>query len=224
MDQEEKKSFTDARSKEHFTRPRSFDVKHVALDLRFDFDTKTVKGTVTTTLAPIGRPLREVELDCADTRVAKVFDEKKRELGWELVDETLTVDLGRSVKAGQDVSFTIRYEARPTRGLYFVGPTKEYPKTPQQIWTQGAMEDNHYWFPCYDSPNEKMTQDVVMTVPERYMAISNGGLVDVKHDTKRKTKRYHWRQEQPHATYLLTIVVGEFDVFEDKLRDIPVVY
>jgi aminopeptidase N len=223
-DEKEKKSFTDAKSKEHFTRARSFDVKHVALDLRFDFDRKAVKGTVTTTLAPIGRSLREVELDCADTRIIKVLDEKKRELTWELVDDTLTVALGRSVKPGRDISLTVRYEARPTRGLYFVGPTKEYPKTPQQIWTQGAMEDNHYWFPCYDSPNEKMTQDVVMTVPERYLAISNGGLVEERHDRKRRTKRYHWRQEQPHTTYLLTIVVGEFDVVEDRHKDIPVIY
>ena len=223
-DEKETKTFTDAKSKEHFTRPRSYDVKHVALDLRFDFDKKAVKGTATTTLTPIGRALREVELDCADTRVVKVFDEKKRELKWELVDETLAVDLGRSVKPGQEVAFTIRYEARPTCGLYFVGPTKEYPKTPHQIWSQGAMEDNHHWFPCYDSPNEKMTQDVVMTVPEKYLAISNGGLVDVKRDAKRRTKRYHWRQEQPHVTYLLTIVVGEFDVVEHRHKDIPVVY
>ncbi len=223
-DEKEKKSFTDARSTEHFTRPRSFDVKHVALDLRFDFDRKVVKGTVTTTLAPIGRSLREVELDCADTRIRKIVDEEKRELKWELVDETLTVNLGRSVRRGEEVSFTIRYEARPTRGLYFVGPTKEYPKTPRQIWTQGAMEDNHYWFPCYDSPNEKMTQDVVMTVPEQYLAISNGELVEERHDAKRRTKRTHWRQEQPHATYLLTIVVGEFEVVEDRHKDIPVVY
>ncbi len=223
-DEKEKKSFTDAKSKEHFTRARSFDVKHVALDLRFDFERKAVKGAVTTTLAPIGRSLREVELDCADTRVIKVLDEKKRELTWDLVDDTLTVALGRAVRPGRDVSITVRYEARPTRGLYFVGPTEEYPETPQQIWTQGATEDNHHWFPCYDSPNEKMTQDVVMTVPERYLAISNGGLVEVRHDKKRRTKRYHWRQEQPHTTYLLTIVVGEFDVIEDRHNDIPVIY
>jgi aminopeptidase N len=223
-DEKETKSFTDARSKEHFTRPRSYDVKHIELDLRFDFGKKTVKGTATTTITPVGRALREVELDCADTKITKVVDNKKRELAWELVDETLTVDLGRSVKPGQEVAFTIRYKARPTRGLYFVGPTKEYPNTPRQIWTQGAMEDNHHWFPCYDSPNTKMTQDVIMTVPDKYLAISNGGLVDVKHDTKRRTKRYHWCQEQPHVTYLLTIVVGEFDVVEDRHKDIPVIY
>ena len=223
-DEKDKKTFTDAGSKEHFTRPRSFDVQHVALDLRFDFERKAVKGAVTTTLTPIGRPLREVELDCADTRIRKVTDENGRDLKWELVDETLSVDLGRRVKRGANVSFTIRYEARPTRGLYFVGPTKAYPKTPRQIWSQGAMEDNHHWFPCFDSPNEKMTQDVVMTVPDQYLALSNGGLVEVRHDAKRRTKRYHWRQEQPHVTYLLTVVVGEFEVVEDRHGDVPVVY
>lgn len=224
MIDEELKPFAGPGSTEHFTRPRSFDVTHVGLDLRFDFDRKAVKGTAATTLAPIGKALRHVELDCADTKVSKVVDDKGRALVWELTDETLTVDLGRSVKAEQPTTFTVHFESRPTRGLYFIGPTKEYPDTPRQIWTQGAMEDNHYWFPCYDSPNEKMTQDVVMTVPEELLAISNGGLVETKHDEKRKTKRYHWRMEQPHTTYLLTIVVGDFDVVEDAVRDIPVVY
>ncbi|MBN1919017.1 MAG: HEAT repeat domain-containing protein [Verrucomicrobia bacterium] len=224
MIDDELKPFAGPGSTEHFTRARSFDVTHVALDLRFDFDRKSVKGSVATTLAPIGKALREVELDCADTKVSKVIDEKGRTLDWELVDETLTVDLGHAVKAGQPTTFTVHFESRPSRGLYFVGPTKEYPDRPRQIWSQGAMEDNHYWFPCYDSPNEKMTQDVVMTVSEELLAISNGGLVEVKHDAQRKTKRFHWRMEQPHTTYLLTIVVGEFDVVEDAVREIPVIY
>jgi aminopeptidase N len=223
-DEKTKKAFAGPGSTEHFTRPRTFDVKHVALDLRFDFERKAVRGTVTTTLAPIGRPLREIELDCADTRVDKVTDERGRKLAWELVGETLSIDLGRTIKPDEDVSFTIRYEARPTRGLYFIAPTKAYPKTPWQVWSQGAMEDNHHWFPCYDSPNERMTQDVVMTVPEPYLALSNGGLVEVRRDAKRRTRRYHWRQEQPHVPYLLTVVVGEFEVVEDKHRDVPVVY
>jgi aminopeptidase N len=66
---DEQRSFTDDKSTEHFTRPRSFDVTHVALDLRFDFERKAVKGAVTTTLMPIGKALREVDLDCADTKI-----------------------------------------------------------------------------------------------------------------------------------------------------------
>ena len=52
----------------------------------------------------------------------------------------LEVDLGREVAPGELVTFTVSYESRPPKGLYFVGPDREHPDRPKQIWSQGEAE------------------------------------------------------------------------------------
>jgi aminopeptidase N len=49
-----------------------------------------------------------------------------------------------------------------------------YPDKPWQIWTHG--EDRHFWFPCYDSPNDGATPEMFITVKRSYVAVSNAAL------------------------------------------------
>ena len=53
---------------------------------------------------------------------------------------------------------------RPTRDRHRA-PGAERDRAPRQIWSQGEDHDNHYWFPTYDYPNDKMTWDLEATVP-----------------------------------------------------------
>ena len=59
-------------------------------------------------------------------------------------------------------------------GLYFINPLNEEKDKPQQIWTQGETEANSCWFPTIDSPNEKMTQEIYLTVDNKFNTLSNG--------------------------------------------------
>ena len=54
------------------------------------------------------------------------------------------------------------------KGLYFINPTGENKYKMTQIWTQGETQSNSAWFPTIDSPNEKMTQEIFMTVDDKY--------------------------------------------------------
>ena len=64
----------------------------------------------------------------------------------------------------------------PKPGLYFFKPTKEFPEIPYQIWSQGEGRDNRYWYPAYDEPDDKLTSEIIATVPDNLIAISNGEL------------------------------------------------
>jgi aminopeptidase N len=108
--------------------------------------------------------------------------------------------------------------------MFFIRPTKAYPKRPWMVWTQGEQEDNRAWFPSYDAPNQRMTSEVVVTVDEKQFAISNGRLGGEKHDAARKTRTYHWLQDIPHVNYLITIVSGEFDRHEETWDGVPLQY
>ena len=111
---------------------------------------------------------------------------------------------------------------KPRLGLYFITPDAAYPHKPVQVWSQCQDEDARYWFPCFDAPNEKATTEMTVTVPQPYFVLSNGMLLSTTRDEAADTITYHWLQDQPHSTYLMTLVVGEFSEHTEMVDGLPV--
>ena len=131
--------------------------------------------------------------------------------------------LPAATEAGQPITIAIDYHVeKPQRGIYFIAPTADYPNKPTQVWTQGEDEDSRYWFPCFDYPGQLATSEIRLRVPNPYIAISNGILIDTQEEADAKI--YHWSQQQVHPTYLMTIAVGDFAALQDEWQGIPVTY
>ncbi len=205
-----------------YAREQSFREIHLKLELVIDQEARTVSGTATHRLVPVNDGLREVDLDAQDLQVRGVRDGSGHALEWEAHGDALTVHLGRPHKSGEEFELRIRYACTPRKGLYFTAPDAAYPHKPRTVWTQGEEQDNRSWFPAYDFPNQKFTTEILVTVDERTRAIANGRLVSEKHDPKKGTRTFHWLQDQPHPSYLVTLVVGEWDVKEWDADGIPV--
>ena len=168
--------------------------------------------------------MKALDIDAVDMAIHQVADGDGRHLDFEVADNKIFVKLLRAYKAGQEFQLSVEYEAQPKAGLFFVSPDKSYPNKPFQIWTQGESEDNKRWFPCYEAPNDRLTTELVVTIKGKYTAISNGKLVDVKTDARKGTKTYKWLQDVPHVNYLVTLIVGEFDLQEEKHDGVPIQY
>src|SRR5207245_7568330 len=124
----------------------------------------------------------------------------------------------------EDAEIAIDYSAKPRRGLYFVGPDHGYPHKPVEAWTQGEDEDSRYWFPCYDYPNERVTSEIIATVPEKFTAVSNGALIATTANAAQKTRTFHWRHDVPHSSYLMSLAAAEFAEVRDQAGSVPVLY
>src|SRR6202040_4079278 len=98
-----------------------------------------------------------------------------------------------AVKVGDKFEIDIRYEGKPTKGLYFILPDKDYPNRPTQIWSQGESEDTRYYLPTYDYPNDRLTTETVLTVPASWLTVSNGKLVSVT-DAGKGLKTWDWKE------------------------------
>ena len=72
----------------------------------------------------------------------------------------------------------LRYEGKPTTGLYFILPDKDDPGRAKEIWTQGEAEDTHHYIPIYDYPNDRATSEMILTVPGDWLTVSNGKLLE----------------------------------------------
>ena len=221
------------------TPDRAFTVNHLKLDLHFDDAQEAISGSACITFTPVQGGLQLVELDAAELDVRGVRltrhvrregdrvaenREVSRKLRFETHREKLAIELPRSYSRYDQLTVEISYSAHPRKGLYFVKPDDAYPNKPQQIWSQGQNEDAHWWFPCHDVTNQKMTCELIATVNAKYFALSNGTLVAVSENETARTKTYHWRQEQPLPAYLVTIVIGEYELIEARYKDLPLAY
>ncbi|MTB51669.1 M1 family aminopeptidase [Lewinella sp. W8] len=216
---------------------RTFDLLHTKLDLSFDWEKEMVIGQATLKLTPLFRPARVLELDAKnfDFKSIKLFNGTALKYTYEGDKQKVYITLDREYQRGEEVELVIDYTAVPAqsggsaaitsdKGLFFINPRGEEGDKPTQIWTQGETENNSRWFPTIDKPNERCTQEMYVTVDDRFTTLSNGALVS-KNKNSDGTRTDYWRQELPHAPYLFMLAIGEFDVVEDeKWNGIPVNY
>ena len=209
---------------DHYTRSHDYDLIHQRVVLRdFNWDSLSFTGRVETTLIALRSNLDSIILDAgALLGIKRVTGPGSTALRTSRHGDTLVVFPPRPVAFRDTVRFSIDYTGKVEngRGLTFID---ERPHTPRQIWSQGEDHDNHFWFPTYDFPNDKMTWEIEVTVPPGFMAVSNGALVaDTKDATGARTLR--WREDRPSATYLASIVVAPLAKIHDTWKNVPVDY
>ena len=207
-----------------YARSHDFDLQHVKLELSFDLPAHKLLGTATLRVAPLAGDVRELALDSVDLDIEAVTV-TGRSATFHTGEDHLYVTLDRQYPAGTPIDVVIKYHTVPRRGMFFVFPDAYHPDRPKQIWANGdtAGGNNRYWFPGYDFPNDKTTTEMLITVPSGWQAISNGKLVGSTDDKRAAVTTFHWLQDKPMSTYLISLVAGEFDKREDKWT-VPVEY
>ncbi len=211
-----------ANADEPYARSKNYDLQHSKVALRFDLDQRKVIGDVTHTVSILRPGIDKLSFDSVGLQIHTVTV-NKASAKFDTTDQKLNVSLPRAAKAGDKFEIEIKYEGQPKKGLYFILPDKDYPHRPKQVWTQGESEDTRYYLPTYDYPNDRLTTETILTVPEEWLAISNGKLIGVT-DAANGLKTWTWRESQPSSTYLFTVVAGEFVEWKDTWRNMPVTY
>jgi len=222
-------------SKYQAEREKINNLVHTKLKVDFNFEKSQLNGEAWITMTPHFYAVNKVVLDAKSFNIheVKVNDKKA---GYNYSENELTIELDKTYKKGEEYTVYIKYTAKPeevtqkgsenikdAKGLYFIDPKEEDPDKPTQIWTQGETESNSCWFPTIDSPNQKTTQEIYMTVPDKYVTLSNGTL---KSQTKNAngTRTDYWKMDQKHAPYLVFMGVGEFSVVKDTWNGLEVNY
>ncbi|MEO0408636.1 MAG: M1 family metallopeptidase, partial [Cyanobacteria bacterium P01_A01_bin.135] len=231
---DERRPFELAGAAPHYTPDRPGQVKHIALDLSLDIPQRRYDGRCTILLEPVREGIGQLALDAVNLTIESVTVEGM-EQRFDYDGEQLQIHLDETPELGRPISVAIAYSVdQPQRGLYFIGPDEHYPYKPVQVWTQGEDEDSRYWFPCFDYPGQLASSEIRVRIPSNLMAISNGRLVSVAaadNDTgdgqdsdSKSEKIYHWRQDEVHPTYLMTLAVGDFAELQDQWQGKPVTY
>ncbi|HUK91071.1 MAG TPA: M1 family metallopeptidase, partial [Blastocatellia bacterium] len=205
-------------------RPHDYHVDHYRVELAINLPDHSISGGTTITLEPLTSSLNHLELDAGDMKISRVALAGGPPLNYKYDgSQKLLINLDKPYSRGQQLTLSVNYSAVPKQGLTFISPNKSDPGRPYQVWSQGECQTNHYWFPCYDNPNDKATCETITTVDDKYRVISNGELIDVKPNPEAHTKTWHWEMDRPYSSYLTSIVVGQFDELQQRFKNIPVV-
>ena len=215
------------------------DLVHTKLEARFDYDKSYMYGKVWITLKPHFYATDKVSLDAKGMNinsVAVLSGGKNISLQYQYDSLFLNIQLNKKYKAGETYTLYIDYTAKPSeytaqgsqaitdaRGLYFINPKGTDKNKPTQIWTQGETEANSVWIPTIDKPNQKMTTDFYLTVPGKYVSLSNGKLIS---QTKNAdgTRTDYWKMDLPHSPYLMFMGIGDYAIVKDHYKDKEVNY
>lgn len=211
---------------DRYTRSHDYDLVDQRIAVwGFNWDSTSLDGRVTTTLVSLRPGLDSVILDAgAKVKIGQVQSPAGRPLRFATHGDTLVVFVAPAAGFRDTVRFTISYHAKIDngRGLTFIQP-EGLAHRPQQIWSQGEDHNNHYWFPTYDAPNDKLTWSLAATVGKGMTAVSNGRLManTVNPDG---TRTMTWRQDSPASSYLVSLIVAPLVKVPDTWKGIPVDY
>lgn len=195
-------------------REHEVDFQRLIVDVHFEPEIKKVKGRVTHHFAPIRNRVDSLWLDgpginCKSASLqGKPVKMDKRPDGWMFY-------FSESLTYGTVYELTIDYEAIPAKGLYFIGWDDPSGRCRKQIWTQGQAVDNRYWLPMFDSQNDKVISEMIITFPAPYFVLSNGILKEKK-ELPDGQIRWHYAMEKPHSTYLMMLGIGEYAIEQRK--------
>ena len=204
------------------------DLVHTKLEVSFNWNESQLNGKATITAKPHFYESDKLILDAKGMDVLKV-QMNGADLNYTYNDALkLNIDLGRTYKSTEQYTISIEYVSKPDelemggssaitgdKGLYFINPKGEEKNKMPQIWTQGETQANSVWFPTIDSPNAKTTQEIYITVEDKYVTLSNGDLVSSKKN-KDGTRTDYWKQDLPHAPYLFMMAIGEYSIVKDS--------
>lgn len=200
---------------------------HTKLEVRFDWTKSWMYGNAEITARPYFYASDSLILDAKGMQINTVKVNGK-ELVFAYANDVLRIKLDKTYTRKEKYTVSISYIAKPDerktsgsaaitsdKGLYFINPTGEDKSKMPQIWTQGETESSSVWFPTIDSPNAKTSQEIYITVEDKYVTLSNGKLMK---STKNAdgTRTDYWKQELVHAPYLFMMGIGEFKIVKDS--------
>ena len=214
-------------------------LKHTKLVASFNYEKSQMNGEVWLKLQPHFYPTKTLVLDAKAMdikEIALINGTAKTKLSYTYDSLQLHIDLDKTYTAKESYTIYIKYIARPNeskgqgseaikdaKGMYFINPLGTDKDKPTQIWTQGETEASSVWIPTIDQTNQKTTQEFYLTVPSKYVSLSNGLLVK-QTDLRNGFREDVWKMDLPHSPYLFFIGIGDYAVVKDSYKGKEVSY
>jgi len=184
-----------------------YDVQHYGLNITYDPATDVLAG-VATIEATATKNLSRFNFDFDGLSVLSIRVDGQRAT-WDRHRGELTITPRDGLGRGTAFVVVVRYDGVPitiSDALGIEGPIR----TPDGVLILGQPHGASMWFPANDHPIDKAGFTFDITVPEGLEAVANGVLTGST--TNAGWTTWSWEADDPMASYLAAMAVGEFDV------------
>ena len=178
-----------------------------------------LSGVVRIDFTPEIANLNSIEINAEDLEIDTIYADWGG-LDYQYEDDLLVIDLGLNLQPGDTMSVYIEYTAPIIENSHLKG----FHRTEADyVYTTAEPFGARRWFPCYDYPFDKSKVTVEVWVPDGYKAASNGDISDSFSIGDEDI--YIWHDDDPIATYLISIACGPYIEMNDMAADtIPLLY
>jgi aminopeptidase N len=182
-----------------------YDAQHYTLDLAVNVAHNTISGSASMT-ALARQDLVRFSLDFAGFHIEWVTVDGAR-ASYSHPARKLLISPAHPLAAGHLFTVTVAYRGTPTT---IPTPSGDggWHHDGQEVYVASEPDGAEGWFPVNDHPLDKATYTFRITVPRPLMVVANGLPLGVTvHGT---TTTYLWQERAPMASYLATVVIGQF--------------
>jgi leukotriene-A4 hydrolase len=204
-----------------YAEPERVRIRAIDLDLKADFDAKTLSGTAELALEWTDAEARQLLLDTRELTIesvqAKTADDTWSDATHALADADPI--LGRKLtipfEGAQPKAVRIRYVTAPTAsGLQWLGKAQTLGKQQPFMFSQSQAIHARSWIPLQDTPAVRFTYTSKVQSPKDLLTLMSA------ENPQRLSEdgRYAFRMEQPIPSYLMAIAIGrlEFKSISDR--------
>jgi aminopeptidase N len=124
--------------------------------------------------------------------------------------QELVVIPPRALPAGHRFNVDVVYAGKARGVTDPDGSPDGFMPTNDGAFVASEPQGSSTWFPVNDTPTDKATYRVYITVPTGLTAVSNGALLGTSRANGRTT--WKWQLTEPVSSYLVTATIGKFDV------------
>jgi aminopeptidase N len=185
------------------------DVRDYRLKLAYDPAARRLEGTATLSVVAT-QELSRFDLDLRGFQLGTVTVDGAPAAvlrdGQELV-----ITPARTIRQGSAFTVVVPYAGAPTTVIDPDGSSEGWVFTDDGAVVVGEPQGSPGWYPANDTPRDKATFTVEMTVPDGLTAVGNGELVEDPTSSGGRTT-FRWRERFAMAPYLATITLGRFQV------------
>lgn len=199
-----------------------FDQEHIRLALRFEPEAGRIFGVAKLRIRPEIDTLNSLRLAADGIDVYRVqigvLDSLKIDAPYaDTASGVLDVALDSLQVRGVPFEVQITYRANPKAGMYFRDINKADTSHQVHIWTDGTNKGNSYWIPLLNNPADRLTSELIATLPPGLDILSNGRITE-QMETEDGMSLYHFVQDQSHNPADIGLYIGRFQRATQTIR------